>query len=40
MARWGMEPDPAKSPETWFFHLTPRNSGVLNSAHSLASDTS
>ena len=24
MARWGMEDDPAKSPDTWFFHVTPR----------------
>ena len=25
MARWGMEDDPAKSPETWFFRMTPRS---------------
>jgi hypothetical protein len=25
MARWGMDDDPASSPGTWFFRLTPRS---------------
>jgi hypothetical protein len=28
MARWGMDDDPAKSPDTWFFHLTPRGAAT------------